>query len=151
MVVALAVSLIAAIWGGVQTYSSLSDYWSSEAQARRQRAKEIAEDAEAEKAKAAAARMPEEAKALRQLYVAKMQADVYQWKTWQHTLRDIEENAKRLKEKQRIAAAEAAAADRLEKIQQAKKDKEAQQKAAEMAARPRSSAQIRVKKTLRSF
>jgi hypothetical protein len=104
---------------------------------------------EAEQARREAQQALEEAERERQLNVARMQADKYEWSTWQQTLHDIDDNNKRLKEKQQAAQAKEEEAQRLARVEEQKRLQEIHRKAAEMA--PAAKAAARAKKRIRNF
>jgi hypothetical protein len=104
---------------------------------------------EAEQARREAQQALAEAENERQLNVARMQADKYEWSTWQQTLHDIDDNNRRLKEKQQAAQAKEEEAQRLARIEEQKRLQEVHRKAAEAA--PAAKAAARAKKRIRTF
>ena len=152
-VVSLAVVAALVLWLILSGYEFLSRHFASDVPAAKPAAaKEVQEPAgseEYEKAKLEAQRALEEAERERQLNVARMQADKYEWERWQQTLRDVEENKKRLSEKQRAADEKAEEEARLARIEEQKKAEAAQRIAAEMA--PAARAAARTKKRMKTF
>ncbi len=139
-------------WGLWSGYELVSRYLEAEATAIPAVVKEVQEPsgpAELAKAQREAQQALEEAERERQLNVARMQADKYQWETWLQTMKDTEENKKRLAEKQRIADEQAAEEARLAGIEAQKKEKERQRAIAAQA--PEARAAARQKKRVRTF
>jgi len=160
LVAVISLSLLVAfgIWLAFSGYDIISRYLASrDAEPPTLKSKtEVREDdagVDYETAKRETQQALAEAERIRQINVAKMEADKYQWATWLHTLRDINDNNRRLREKQRAAEERAAAEQRQARIEAQRKEQEAQEaqrKAAEMAAAARP-ARASTKKRLRSF
>lgn len=139
-------------WGLWSGYGLVARYLEAEASAKPAAVKEVREPsgpAELAKAQREAQQALEEAERERQLNVARMEADKYQWETWRQTLKDTEENKKRLAEKQRIADEQAAEEARLAAIEAQKEEKERQRMIAAKA--PEARAAARQKKRTRTF